>query len=114
MHEAAITSALLEQVAAAMPPTGHLARCTVAVGRLEHLDPLVMQTIWRASTIDTRFDGAQLTILHTPLRVRCRACNHTYQPEDHAIMLCPACGRVLPEVLEGAGVILKSLEVEGV
>lgn len=114
MHEAAITSALLEQVAAAMPDAGQLSRCTVILGALEHLDPVVMQTIWRASTMGTRLDGAELDIIRAPLRVRCRACESSYEPEDHAIMLCPACGRVLPEVLEGAGVILKSLEVEGV
>lgn len=114
MHEAAITQALLERVEQAMPPAGRLARCAVVVGRLEHLDALVMQTIWQASTMGTRFDGARLDMIHMPLRVRCRACELVYEPEDQAIMLCPACGRVLPEVIEGAGVVLQSLEVEGV
>lgn len=114
MHEAAITQALLEQVEHMMPPGGRLVRCTVSIGRLEHLDASVMRLMWQASVMGTQLEGAELSVVHTPLRVRCRACELVYEPRDPAIMLCPACGRVLPELVEGAGVVLESLEVEGV
>ncbi|GAB4385905.1 MAG: hypothetical protein Kow0022_13480 [Phycisphaerales bacterium] len=113
MHEAAITQALLEQVEQAMPRVGRLVRCTISIGRLEHLDASVMRLMWQASVMGTRLEGAELNVVHTPVRVRCGACGHVYEPEDQAIMLCPACGRVLPQVVEGSGVVLRSLEVEG-
>ncbi len=114
MHEAAITNALIEQVRTALPPDARLLRCVVQVGQLEHLDSEVMQTIWQASIAGTDLDGAGLDVEPVPLRVRCGSCGLDFTPSDRAIMLCPACGSVKPRILAGTGVILRSLEVEGV
>jgi len=112
MHEAAITQAILEQVQGVMPPGGVLREVHVEVGDLEHLDGEVMRTVWAAMLLDAGLSGAELRIDRVPLRVRCGACGVEYVPEDTAILLCPECGAVRPEVLEGSGVLLRSLEVE--
>ena len=112
MHEAAITQALIEQVRGAIPEGATLQSCRIEVGGLEHLDPDVMETMWRASIADTALQGAQLVIDRVPVRVRCGGCAREFEPDDHAILMCPGCGSVRPELLTGAGVLLRSLEVE--
>ncbi len=115
MHEGAITRALVDQVIELVPEGGRLVKCTVAVGTLEHLDALVMQTMWSAMIEGTPLAGAGLEIERVALRVRCgggEGCGAEFEPEDPAILVCPACGRVCPEVIRGSGIMLKTLEVE--
>lgn len=112
MHEAAITAALLEQVRGIVPDGSRLLWCRVEVGDLEHLDETVLATLWRAMIEGTPLRGASLEIERIPLQVRCGACGLAYEPQDKAVLLCPACGSVRPEILEGVGVVLRSLEVE--
>ena len=112
MHEVAITSALVEQVRSFLPEGGTLIEVRVEVGKLEHLDPGVMETIWAMSSEDTDLAGAALTIYSVPLLVRCESCMKEWHPEDPALLVCPQCGAARPKILEGSGVLLRSLEVE--
>ena len=112
MHETSIVQSVLEQVRFFMPDGAKLTSVCIEVGRLEHLDADVMQTAWTVMTEALDVAGAILTIKPVPLRVRCRACEHEYEPEEPAYMACPSCGKVQPEVLAGAGVLLRSLEVD--
>ena len=111
MHEAAITRALINQVQALIPKGARVDACCIEIGELEHLDEVVMQTMWRAMIEESGLRGAALEIRQVALRVRCGACGEGYEPEDRAILFCPKCGAVRPEVLQGAGVTLRSLEV---
>jgi len=112
VHEAAITDALLAQVCAVAPEGARVVAVRIEVGELEHLDSLVMETVWAAMTLGTRVEGARLDSERVLLRVRCGACGEEYQPEDPAILLCLECGAVRPEILAGSGVLLRSVEVE--
>ena len=112
MHEAAITEALLEQVRTFLPKDGELVRVRLEVGELEHLDPDVMRTAWRAATDGTGLGGAELSIARVALTVRCRDCGATHRPEDPAVLVCPRCSAVRPEVVEGSGVRLLAIDVD--
>ena len=112
MHEVAITSALVEQVRSFLPEGGTLIEVHVEVGELEHLDPGVMETIWAVSIEDTELAGAALTLYSVSLLVRCESCMREWLPEDPALLVCPQCGAARPKILEGSGVLLRSLEVE--
>jgi len=112
MHEGAIAEALLEQVRTFLPKDAVLREVHIDVGRLEHLEPAVLETFWVALTKGETEEGSLLSINCIPLKVRCRSCAAQYEPEDPAIMMCPQCGSAQPEVLRGSGVILKSMEVE--
>lgn len=112
MHEAAITAALVEQVRSFLPENGKLMEVHIEVGELEHLDPGVMETLWAATVDDPRMAGAVLTIYSVPLTVECEACTECWLPEDPAMLVCPECGAVRPKILEGSGVLLRSLDVE--
>lgn len=112
MHEAAILEALREQVESFTPADGRLLLVRLEVGGLEHLDPGVMTDLWAIVTDATRLAGSDLRVTRVPVRIRCRACGEEYEPEDPAVLVCPACGVARPEVLAGSGVLLRSLEVE--
>jgi hydrogenase nickel incorporation protein HypA/HybF len=114
MHETAIAEALMEQVRPLVPAGAALRSVQIDVGELEHLDADVMRTVWSALTAGTPFDGSTLGTTRVPVRVRCRACGHEHDPRDVAILQCPACRAVQPEVLEGSGVLLRSLDVDGI
>jgi hydrogenase nickel incorporation protein HypA/HybF len=112
MHEAAILSALHEQVESFTPAGASLLAVRIEVGGLEHLDPDVMTHLWEVFTAESRLTGSTLSVTRIPVRVRCGECGEEHEPEDVAVLVCPACGAVRPEVLEGSGVLLRSLEVE--
>lgn len=112
MHEGAIAQALLEQVLNFMPEGSKLHHVHIEVGQMEHLDESVLATYWQALTADTPQEGSRLKYTLISLKVRCRECATEYEPDEPALMICPNCGAARPEVLQGSGVVLKSLEVE--
>ena len=112
MHEGAIAEALLEQVRKYLPDHAVLREIHIDVGRLEHLEEMVLQTFWAALTKGTDEEGSLLSIKVIALKVRCRACGMEYEPDDPSIMLCPQCDAARPEVLEGSGVVFRRMEVE--
>jgi hydrogenase nickel incorporation protein HypA/HybF len=112
VHEAAITAALVEQVRSFLPEGGRLIEVHVEVGEMEHLDSGVMEMLWSVSIEDTELSGATLTVYPVLLLVRCEACQDDWLPEDPAMLVCPGCGAARPKILEGSGVLLRSLEVE--
>jgi hydrogenase nickel incorporation protein HypA/HybF len=112
VHEAAITEALLQQVTSFLPEGGELVSVRIEIGELEHLDERVMQTAWRAATDGTDLGGAGLSIERVALIVRCRACGREHRPEDPAVLVCPRCGAVRPEVVAGSGVRLLAIDVD--
>ncbi len=112
MHEASIIQALKEQVAPLVPAGSTLRGVRIEVGQLEHLDRVVMETVWTALTENTDLAVAELHIEYTQMRIRCKACGNEYTPEDVVYLVCPACEAVQPEVLQGTGILLRSLTVD--
>jgi hydrogenase nickel incorporation protein HypA/HybF len=112
VHETAIIDALLEQVRSFVPPGAVLRQVCIDVGGLEHLDAEIMQTAWSALTAGTEAAGSTLRISRVAVRVRCDRCGHVYEPQDTAILLCPECETARPRILSGAGVLLRSIDVD--
>lgn len=112
MHEMSIVSALCDRVLEHLPPDTRLVEATVEVGSLEHLDESVMQLAWEAYTDGPPLAGGTLTIERVAVRVRCGECGEVYEPEHQACLVCPACERARPEILEGWGITLQTLEAE--
>ena len=110
MHELSIASSLRDQVLEHLPAGLKLRSVTIEVGSLEHLDDAVMQVAWEVLSDEPPLEGSTLNMLHVPVLVRCRACDHEYSPEHQAALQCPDCGKAQPEILAGWGIVLKSLE----
>ncbi len=110
MHELSIASALRDQVLQHLPQSLVLRRASLDVGTLEHLDPAVLRIAWDSLASIPRLQGSALDIRHVPVRLRCRACDREYAPPHQAQLSCPHCSHTRPEVLEGWGIVLVSLE----
>jgi hydrogenase nickel incorporation protein HypA/HybF len=112
MHEASIVESLLEQVRQFTPAGAAVRSVNIEIGGLEHLEPDVMKSAYDALTADTPMAGSVLEVGRVATIVRCRACGAEHEPEDLACMLCPECGAAAPELIQGAGVLLKSIDVD--
>lgn len=112
MHEASIAEALMEQVRGFVPDGSSLHLVRIDVGALEHIDDDVLQAAWDGMTEDTPLASSTLEVTRIPLLVRCGACGTEHEPEDVAVLICPRCHAVRPQVLQGSGVLLRGLEVD--
>ncbi len=112
IHEIAIMQALLEQLRSFVPENSVLREVCVEIGRLEHLDADVMQTAWVALTKESDLAGAVLSLVYTPILVRCQTCGNEYEPAEGLLFMCPECGAARPELKQGSGVVLRSVDVD--
>lgn len=112
MHELAIVEALADGIRSYLPADAALVRAIVEVGSLEHLDAEVLQSAWTAFTDAPPLLGGRLEILWTPVRVRCRSCGHEYAPDRTEYLVCPRCDQARPDILEGWGVTLRTIEAD--
>ncbi len=112
MHEGAVAQALFHTVTSHLPAGAVLTAAHVEVGEYEHIDEAALRFFWDALTEETPYSGSALHVRWRPVRVRCGGCGHRYVPEDKAILVCPACGAVRPDVVEGKGIYLSRLEIE--
>lgn len=112
MHEFSIIQALADGIHVHLPGNAHLRKAVVEVGSLEHLDEELMQAAWEAATHNPCLSDAVLDIRRVAVRVRCRGCLHEYVPAELAYLACPHCGEARPDVLEGWGVTLRTLEAD--
>lgn len=109
-----IVQSLTEIVRRHLPPGTRLVRAMVDVGSLEHLDPPLMQAAWAAMADEPPLRGGELVIRPVEVRAECGGCGEAYAPVDPAWMACPACGAARPRIVEGGGVLLRSLEADPV
>lgn len=112
MHEGSIAQALVEQVRRWLPTDAVLRRAYLQVGRLEHVEASPLHLHWTALTTDTDLAGAELVIERVPLIVRCGSCAHEHEPDEPACLICPSCGAARPEIVRGAGLVLRRLEAD--
>jgi len=115
MHEMAVVRSIADTILDHLPPDASLQEAVVEVGALEHLDPAVVESAWRALAADGAhppLSRARLTLRSVPVRVRCEACGLEHAPEEAACLLCPDCGLARPRVLSGWGVVLARLVVD--
>ena len=54
-------------------------------------------------------EGAGLTILKDPLRVRCAKCHKDIQDQEQFTLSCPFCGSVDTEIVGGKEILIETL-----
>ena len=108
MHELAITESIVSAVKEKMPDVP-IRRVRVQVGRLSGIVPDALQFCFELATTGTSLQGAELDIVSSPGRCRCRECAGEFDT-DELIVVC-ACGSVDVEVLGGRELLIREVEV---
>ena len=113
MHEMGITQSILEASFEAAEKAGatRITEIRITVGEMSEVVDFALQFAFEALTPDTIAEGATLTITMLTPRSRCRDCDLTYE-HDRFQMICPACGSMNVEQLQGHELRIDSIEAD--
>jgi hydrogenase nickel incorporation protein HypA/HybF len=114
MHELSIARALITAVERHVPPTvTSVQSVRVAVGAATGIVPSALELAFRAAAADTALRGARLILERVPAHSRCGDCARDYAFDD-LLGVCPHCGGLGGELLDGGAIELRSIEVHDV
>lgn len=108
MHELSIAESIVAAVTEKVTETP-IRRVRVEVGRLSGVVPDALRFCFELATGGTCLSGAELEIVSTPGRGRCRSCCAEFDTDD-LIAMCD-CGSVDVEVLGGRELLIREVEV---
>ncbi|HOK09117.1 MAG TPA: hydrogenase maturation nickel metallochaperone HypA [Candidatus Hydrogenedens sp.] len=113
MHELSIIESLIEQLEQIQKETGkgNIIRIDLRIGRLEHINQETFRFMFEQAKADTCAEHAHLNLIIDPLKIKCRSCHLEFEPDD-GIWICPECGAIGGEILQGTEVILESVIFE--
>lgn len=109
MHELALTRNLIE-VCSQQAQGARILRVTVEVGRLTCVMPEALRFCFEACRVGTALADAELEIIMTPGRARCRDCGEEVELDE--LLADCGCGSVnLTEWRGGDALRIRSMEV---
>ena len=113
MHEMGITQSILEASFEAAEKAGatRITEIRITVGEMSEVVDFALQFAFEALTPETIAEGATLTINMLSPKSRCRDCDLTYE-HDRFQMICPACGSMNVEQLQGHELQIDSIEAD--
>lgn len=113
MHELALCSALIEEVAR-VARDHHAARVrsiVVRIGPLAGVEPALLARAYSIASAGTAAAGAELVLDDAPVRVRCLQCEAESEVASNDLS-CPACGCWRTQLLSGEELLLTRVELE--
>lgn len=113
MHEMSIAVSLIDLAAEEARKAGAevINRLEVEVGALAGVEVSALTFCFASASQSTPCQGAELEIINTPGRGRCLACGKT-SDVDSLLSVCPACGAMGLEILQGQQLRLRSLSID--
>jgi len=83
----------------------------VQVGTLQSIELDLFSDAFKAASLGSRSEGADLQLTRVKAEACCLICGETYEPE-WADFQCPACGQADPQILQGRDMILAAVSGE--
>jgi hydrogenase nickel incorporation protein HypA/HybF len=108
MHELSVAGAVVD-TAIRHAEGRRVLVVNLKVGELRQVIPDSLAFYWDVVSRDTLAEGARLEQEVVPVRMRCEACTHEWEPE--LMFRCPECSGT-GEVLAGDELEVDSIEVE--
>ena len=108
MHELSVASAVLD-TALRHAEDRRILAVSLRIGHLRQVIPDSLAFYFEIVSRDTLVEGARLAQVVVPVRMRCEACAHQWEPE--LMFRCPECGGA-GEVLAGDELEVDSIEIE--
>ena len=111
MHEMGITQSVLDASFAGAEKAGatRITEIRISIGELTEVVDFALQFAFEALTPGTMAEGATLVITMVPARSHCLECDMEYD-HDRFEMLCPTCGSLNVELLQGREMSIDSIE----
>jgi len=110
MHELSIATAILN-TAVAHADERPVALVSMRAGHLRQVVPDSLQFYWEIVARDTVCEHARLELTEVPVSLRCRDCEHGWEPVDPSFR-CPRCHSARVEVTAGEELEVDYIEVE--
>ena len=113
MHEMSLAVSLVRRVEAEAAKA-HLIKVTevdVQVGTLQAVEPELFSEAFKAASLGTRAEGADLHLTSVHAEASCLICGESYEPK-WADFQCPACGLAEPQILQGRDMVLSAVSGE--
>jgi hydrogenase nickel incorporation protein HypA/HybF len=114
MHELAVCQQLLSQVEriAFSRDATSIDRIVVSAGPLSGIEPHLLEQAFTVARTGTLAQHANLDVKTSPVRIKCRSCGAENSARVNKL-LCESCGGWQVEVVEGAELMLMSVELSG-
>jgi hydrogenase nickel incorporation protein HypA/HybF len=113
MHEYALAECVLDETILAANGAGPdaIREVCVEVGPLAGVEPVLLRDAFETLAADRLGRSCRLVVKEVPLRAVCESCREEFAPTlfDFA---CSACGSTSTRVIQGDGLILKSVILE--
>lgn len=112
MHELSLMEAVREQALAAALNHGakRIEAITLRIGSLAGVDPDALRFAFEVVMTSTIAEMARLVIEAVPAKCFCQGCQQPFPPED-GCCVCPRCGAISRDLLQGRELELASLEL---
>lgn len=83
----------------------------ITIGELTEIQTFALDFAFESLTPGTMAEGARLVVTELPPKSRCRDCGVEYE-HDRFTMLCPECGSMNVELLQGRELRIDSIETD--
>ena len=87
----------------------HIEKINLTVGKLQHLNEMIIQNAFLAAKIDTPAAKAELIISRRPVQLMCQDCKHEFLPENN-YFYCPECNSSNTKIVRGNELHVESIE----
>ena len=112
MHELSLATELVSQLSDVLTREGaqKAVEIRVAIGAMSGVERVPFEFAFPVAAEGTPIEGAKLVIEEVALKLRCHDCGLESTTDD-PIMVCPSCGSMAVEIIEGKELTIKSMEV---
>jgi len=113
MHELSITQDMLDLVLKQAKESGggEVEKINLVIGEMTGVVEQCIRFYLDFLAKGTPAEGVALAVTNVPIKVRCRACDKTFEP-DELDWSCPHCGGKELEIIAGKELFVESIEVE--
>lgn len=113
MHEMGITQGILAASIEAAENAGatRITEIRITIGDLTEIQTFALDFAFESLSPGTMAEGAKLTVTELSPRSKCRSCGNEYD-HDRFEMLCPQCGSMDVELLQGRELRIDSIETD--
>ncbi|MBX3000051.1 MAG: hydrogenase maturation nickel metallochaperone HypA [Caldilineaceae bacterium] len=113
MHELSIAHNIVEMAEEALAAAGPLKveAVHVRIGALAGVVAEALSFGWGVATQGTQLEGAQLLAETLPVIIACEGCGQRSTLEGSYPLLCPSCGKLTNQIVQGRELELWSIEI---